>query len=102
MVIVLGYSQDSHVFQYEPPHDPEDYIHRVGRTGRAGATGEALTLVSGLEKMQITHIARLFEIEVDEYAPPTDAQVQQIVGERVTSLLEARCLQFSLNKIAMR
>ena len=29
----------SHVFQYEPPEDPESYIHRAGRTGRAGASG---------------------------------------------------------------
>lgn len=93
----------SHVFQYEPPHDPEDYIHRVGRTGRAGATGEALTLVSGLEKMQIMHIARRFEIELDEYPPPTDEQVQQIVGERVTALLEARLRDRSpLRKERMR
>ncbi|SVD47526.1 uncharacterized protein METZ01_LOCUS400380, partial [marine metagenome] len=36
----------SHVIQYEPPEDAEDYIHRAGRTGRAGATGIALSLVS--------------------------------------------------------
>ena len=38
----------SHVFQYEPPEDPEAYIHRAGRTGRAGASGVAITLVNGL------------------------------------------------------
>ena len=37
----------SHVYQYEPPEDPEAYIHRAGRTGRAGASGVAITLVSG-------------------------------------------------------
>ena len=34
------------VFQYEPPEDPEAYVHRVGRTGRAESTGSALTLVA--------------------------------------------------------
>jgi ATP-dependent RNA helicase DeaD len=93
----------SHVFQYEPPQDPEDYIHRVGRTGRAGATGEALMLVSGLEKMQITHIARIFSIDLQEVPAPTDQQVQQIVGERVTALLEARLRDRSpLRKERMR
>ena len=93
----------SHVIQYEPPQDPEDYIHRVGRTGRAGATGEALTLVSGLEKMQLTHIARRFEIDLQEVPAPTDEQVQQIVGERVTALLEARLRDRSpLRKERMR
>ena len=36
----------SHVIQYEPPEDTEGYIHRAGRTGRAGATGVAISLVS--------------------------------------------------------
>jgi superfamily II DNA/RNA helicase len=34
----------SHVFNYEPPRHPEDYVHRIGRTGRAGRLGEAYTL----------------------------------------------------------
>ena len=35
-----------HVVNYDMPHDAEDYVHRIGRTGRAGASGEALSLVS--------------------------------------------------------
>ncbi len=93
----------SHVFQYEPPQDPEDYIHRTGRTGRAGATGEAVTLVSGLEKMQLTHIARLYELDMQEYPAPTKEQVEQIVSERVTALLEARLRERSpIRKERMR
>ncbi len=80
----------SHVFQYEPPKDPEDYIHRVGRTGRAGATGEAITIVSGLEKLQLTHIARLYDIELEEYPAPTRDQLREVVSQRVVALLEAR------------
>jgi ATP-dependent RNA helicase RhlB len=34
----------THVFNYDLPHDAEDYVHRIGRTGRAGATGKALSL----------------------------------------------------------
>jgi superfamily II DNA/RNA helicase len=37
----------SHVVNFDPPHDSETYVHRVGRTGRAGATGVAISLVSG-------------------------------------------------------
>ncbi|HWE59558.1 MAG TPA: DEAD/DEAH box helicase [Solirubrobacteraceae bacterium] len=37
----------SHVINFDPPHDSETYVHRVGRTGRAGATGIAISLVSG-------------------------------------------------------
>lgn len=80
----------SHVIQYEPPKDPESYIHRVGRTGRAGATGEALTLVSGLEALHLRHIARTYSIDLQERTVPSDEDVQRIVAERVTVLLEAR------------
>ena len=36
----------SHVINYDPPQNPEDYVHRVGRTGRAQLTGDAFTLVT--------------------------------------------------------
>ena len=56
----------SHVIQYGPPRDAESYIHRVGRTSRAGASGEALTLVSGLEGIHLRHIARTYSIDLQE------------------------------------
>jgi ATP-dependent RNA helicase RhlE len=36
----------SHVINYDAPHHAEDYVHRIGRTGRAGATGEAISFVT--------------------------------------------------------
>ena len=80
----------SHVFQYEPPEDTEAYIHRAGRTGRAGASGVAITLVNGMEKYALRQIARHFEIEMEELPVPTDEEVAAVVGERLTALLEAR------------
>ena len=44
----------SYVIQYEPPDEVENYIHRAGRTGRAGATGVAVTLVNSMEKPALT------------------------------------------------
>ena len=35
-----------HVVNFDLPHVPEDYVHRIGRTGRAGCTGEAVSLVA--------------------------------------------------------
>jgi len=49
----------SHVINYEMPMTPEDYIHRIGRTGRAGASGTAITLVSGPERTMMNSIERL-------------------------------------------
>ncbi len=80
----------SHVFQYEPPEDIEGYIHRAGRTGRAGAAGVAISLVSGVEKFDLDRIAQRYSIEMDERPLPSDADVEAVVAERVTALLEAR------------
>lgn len=80
----------SHVIQYEPPEDPEGYIHRAGRTGRAGSAGVALSLVSEAEALTLDGIAKRYSIEFQQRTAPTDADVQGVVAERVTTLLEAR------------
>ncbi|MFN8423099.1 MAG: DEAD/DEAH box helicase [Anaerolineae bacterium] len=80
----------SHVIQYEPPEDPESYVHRAGRTGRAGATGTAISLVYAMESLALARIAARFEINLQERTLPTDADVEAIVTERLTALLEAR------------
>jgi len=79
----------SHVFQYEPPEDPELYIHRAGRTGRVGATGTAITLVAGMEQFSLRSIARSFNINIQEKTLPTDEDVEAIVSQRVIASLEA-------------
>ncbi|MBI4950068.1 MAG: DEAD/DEAH box helicase, partial [Deltaproteobacteria bacterium] len=48
-----------HVVNYDLPNVPEDYVHRIGRTGRAGANGIALSLVSSEEKDLLVNIQRL-------------------------------------------
>jgi ATP-dependent RNA helicase DeaD len=80
----------SHVFQYEPPEDPEAYIHRAGRTGRAGGSGTAITLVNTVERSELLRIARLFTVPLEERPLPTDEDVQKVVSERAITLLEAR------------
>ncbi len=80
----------SHVFQYELPEDHEIYIHRAGRTGRAGASGVAITLVDVLEKRHLSKIGRTYNIDFQEMPTPTDDVVNAIIGERAIALLEAR------------
>jgi ATP-dependent RNA helicase RhlE len=48
-----------HVVNYELPNVPEDYVHRIGRTGRAGADGEALSLVCAEERDYLKNIEKL-------------------------------------------
>lgn len=57
-VIARGIDIDnvSHVINYSVPHDTEDYIHRVGRTARAEATGDAITFVSGQDRRYMHYI----------------------------------------------
>jgi ATP-dependent RNA helicase DeaD len=80
----------AYVIQYEPPDEAENYIHRAGRTGRAGGTGVAITLVNPMEKPQLDRIARQYEIELEERIIPSDEDVAKVVAERLTALLEAR------------
>jgi ATP-dependent RNA helicase DeaD len=80
----------SHVFQYEPPEDPELYIHRAGRTGRAGASGEAISLVDDLEELKLKRIARQYHIDLQQRPLPTDEDVAVVVSERATVLLETK------------
>ena len=55
----LDIDQLPHVVNFDLPSVPEDYIHRIGRTGRAGATGQAVSLVSADEITQLCDIERL-------------------------------------------
>ncbi len=78
----------SHVIVYEFPEDSESYVHRAGRTGRAGASGTAISLVSVPEIGELERTARRFSIKIERRELPTAEDVQTVVGERVTALLE--------------
>jgi ATP-dependent RNA helicase DeaD len=80
----------SHVFQYEPPDDQEAYIHRAGRTGRAGASGTAVMLINISEKRQLNRIAAHYKIELEERTLPQDEDVETLVAQRLIGQLEAR------------
>ncbi len=60
----LDIDQLPHVVNYELPHVPEDYVHRIGRTGRAGSCGEAVSLVCGEERGQLKDIERLLRKDI--------------------------------------
>jgi len=58
----------SHVFNYELPHEPESYVHRIGRTGRAGATGAAWSLVDPSERNRLRAVQKLIRFAPAEVA----------------------------------
>ena len=62
----LDIDQLPHVVNYELPSVPEDYVHRIGRTGRAGNEGQATSLVSGEEQKHLSGIERLLKKKIEQ------------------------------------
>ena len=60
----LDIADVSHVINYDVPHHPEDYIHRIGRTGRAAATGDAFTLMVAEDSKHVIAIERFISQKV--------------------------------------
>ncbi|MBS1205679.1 MAG: ATP-dependent helicase RhlE [Proteobacteria bacterium] len=76
-----------HVVNYELPNVPEDYVHRIGRTGRAAATGEALSLVCVDEHKLLRDIERLLQkeiprIAIEGYEPDPSIKAEPIQNGR--------------------
>jgi ATP-dependent RNA helicase RhlE len=55
----------AHVINYDVPKIAEDFIHRVGRTGRAGSQGRATTLVTGAEMVELRQIERALKLRIE-------------------------------------
>ncbi|MEP7136455.1 MAG: DEAD/DEAH box helicase [Chloroflexota bacterium] len=75
----------SHVFNFHLPDDAEVYIHRIGRTGRAGKTGIAITLLSPREKRRMREVEALTKQVATKMDLPTPAD---IVKHRETQVVE--------------
>ena len=54
----IDVQQISHVINYDVPHHPEDYVHRIGRTGRAQSVGDAFTIMTGEDVQEVAAIER--------------------------------------------
>ncbi len=75
----------SHVFNFDLPEDPEVYVHRIGRTGRAGKTGIALSLVTPNERWRLGRIEGFIKTSIGRAVLPT---VEEIHARREAELLE--------------
>jgi len=71
------------VVNYDLPQDEEDYVHRVGRTGRAGKTGLALSLVCGRDIYKLKSIERFAHTAITRQAIPTTNDVRESVTTRI-------------------
>nr|NLJ03213.1 DEAD/DEAH box helicase [Bacillota bacterium] len=82
----------SHVYNYDIPQDPESYVHRIGRTGRAGRKGVAITFITHRERDHLRIIEDLTKRSIIRHPVPTltDALMgqQQVTAERVLKASE--------------
>jgi ATP-dependent RNA helicase DeaD len=67
----------SHVFNFDLPPDPEAYVHRIGRTGRAGKEGIAISLVTPGEKRSLSRIENYIKQQVSRAEMPTEKDIHE-------------------------
>ena len=76
------------VFNYDIPQDPEYYVHRIGRTARAGRSGMAITFSSGKKKKQIRYIEKMIRTRLEPLPMPSDHDVKQSkIGNHLDDLI---------------
>ena len=63
----------SHVFNFDVPHHADDYVHRIGRTGRAGLTGTAISLVAPIDAKSVAAIEKLMSMQIPWMGEPAKA-----------------------------
>ncbi|MDY6322275.1 MAG: DEAD/DEAH box helicase [Succinivibrio sp.] len=73
----LDVDRITHVFNYDIPYDAESYVHRIGRTGRAGRQGEAILFVSPRERRALRMIENMTHQKIEPMAMPTAADVNK-------------------------
>ncbi|MCV7175747.1 DEAD/DEAH box helicase [Mycolicibacterium sphagni] len=82
----LDVERISHVLNYDIPHDPESYVHRIGRTGRAGRSGTALLFVSPRERHLLKSIEKVTRQPVTEDQLPS---VEDVNAQRVAKFQDS-------------
>src|SRR6185503_6705160 len=75
------------VINFDVPHSPEDYVHRIGRTGRAGLTGEAISLVAPEDMEAVAAIEKLIKKRIERvlvagFQPSTGSVATLMSGEK--------------------
>lgn len=73
----------THVINYSLPQDSESYVHRIGRTGRAGNTGTAITFISSSEYRQFMMMQREIKVDIKKVPIPTAQHVVEIKKNRI-------------------
>src|SRR5699024_5247936 len=93
----LDISGVSHVYNYDIPQDPESYVHRIGRTGRAGKEGMAITFVNPREMGYLKIVEQTTKKRMQPMKPPTWDEAfegqQRVTMDRINDVIKENDLQ---------
>ncbi|MBS8267033.1 ATP-dependent helicase [Mesobacillus boroniphilus] len=94
----LDISGVTHVYNFDIPQDPESYVHRIGRTGRAGKEGMAITFVTQRETSYLHVVEKTTKRRMEKMTAPTLDQAlegqQRAVVDKITQTIESNNLQY--------
>ncbi len=85
----IDISDLTHVVNYSLPEDPAVYLHRVGRTGRIGKKGTALSLVSGAELVTLSALEKKYGIKFEQRKLPTPEEAKSVWTEKQMNEIRA-------------
>lgn len=81
----------THVINYSFPEDEDSYVHRIGRTGRAGKKGVAITFVERSQLERVKRLARRFKVTIDPIAIPTMDDIMSMRMDQFVGTLDKLC-----------
>jgi ATP-dependent RNA helicase DeaD len=94
----LDISGVTHVYNFDIPQDPESYVHRVGRTGRAGKTGVAMTFITPRERSYLDVVERTTKRKMERMAAPSLDEAlegqQKAAMDKILQSIETNNLQY--------
>jgi ATP-dependent RNA helicase DeaD len=92
----------SHVFNYHIPFDPESYVHSIGRTGRAGTKGKAITLLTPLEFKELQRIKQKVGTSMEHAYVPSKNDLRQTNLENIVKTIENQKIYDEAHKVLDR
>ncbi len=92
----------SHVFNYHIPFDPESYVHRIGRTGRAGTKGKAITLLTPLEFKELQRIKQKVGTSMNHAFVPSKNDLRATTVENIVKTIEDQHIYDEAHKVLDR
>lgn len=97
----LDISGVTHVYNFDLPQDPESYVHRIGRTGRAGKSGLAISFATPREMSYLNHVEKVTKRKMERMKAPTLDEAlegkQKVSMEKLTAAIEGDNLNYYRN-----